>query len=72
VRDSGIGFNQEFNEQIFTIFQRLNDKKEFGGHGIGLALCRKIVGNHNGIIFSKGAENVGAELTMILPDGTEA
>lgn len=66
--DEGIGFDSEFNEQIFTIFQRLNDKKTFDGHGIGLALCRKIAGNHKGLIFSKGTPGVGAELTVILPD----
>jgi signal transduction histidine kinase len=65
--DNGIGFSQQYAEQIFTIFQRLNDKSKYGGYGIGLALCRRIIENHNGIIFAKGTENEGATFVFILP-----
>lgn len=67
ISDNGIGFSQDYGEQIFTIFQRLNDKSKYGGYGIGLALCRRIVENHNGIIFAKGEENIGAQFVFILP-----
>lgn len=67
IEDNGIGFSQEYAEQIFTIFQRLNDKTLYGGYGIGLALCRKIVENHNGIIYASGKVNEGAIFSAILP-----
>jgi PAS domain S-box-containing protein len=67
IADNGIGFSQQYAEQIFTIFQRLNDKSKYGGYGIGLALCRRIVENHNGIISAKGIENEGATFVFVLP-----
>jgi|GEM_PF-3066865 len=65
--DEGIGFANEYKEKIFAIFRRLGDQKGVGGHGIGLALCRKIVDNHNGIIEATGEEGKGAHFTVILP-----
>jgi PAS domain S-box-containing protein len=66
-QDNGIGFSPQYAEQIFAIFQRLNDKSSYGGYGIGLALCRKIVHNHRGLIYAKGKENEGATFVVILP-----
>lgn len=68
IADNGIGFSQQYAEQIFAIFQRLNDRATYGGYGIGLALCRKIIANHNGLVFAKGQENAGATFTVILPE----
>ncbi len=65
--DNGIGFDQEYADKIFTIFQRLNEQSLFGGYGIGLALCRKIVENNNGAIFAEGKQLEGATFTIILP-----
>jgi two-component system CheB/CheR fusion protein len=65
--DNGIGFNEEFADQIFVIFQRLNDQKVFPGTGIGLALCRKIVNNHGGEIYARSKPDEGAEFHIILP-----
>ena len=65
--DNGMGFNQEYSEQIFGLFKRLNHKLEFPGSGIGLSLCRKVVANHNGRIFAKSSENEGASFFIILP-----
>ncbi len=65
--DNGIGFPQAYAERIFQIFQRLHGKQQFQGTGIGLAMCRKIAENHNGLIFAKGDEELGAEFTVILP-----
>jgi signal transduction histidine kinase len=67
VTDNGIGFEQEYAEQIFVIFQRLHRREQFEGTGIGLALCKKIVDFHNGIIFAKGNPGSGASFHIILP-----
>ncbi|MDQ3681607.1 MAG: ATP-binding protein [Bacteroidota bacterium] len=67
VKDNGIGFNQQYAEQVFTIFQRLNARTEFAGTGIGLAMCRKIALNHNGEIYVEAKENEGAIFHIILP-----
>ncbi len=67
ITDNGIGFKQEYAQKIFEIFQRLNDKSEYEGTGIGLALCNKIVTNHNGLIFAQSEENVGTDFHIILP-----
>ena len=65
--DNGIGFDQNYSDKIFTIFQRLNQAQDFSGYGIGLALCRKIVTNHKGLIFAEGKEMQGARFIVILP-----
>ncbi|HVG40810.1 MAG TPA: PAS domain-containing protein [Chitinophagaceae bacterium] len=67
VADNGIGFNEDYANKIFTIFQRLNEKSMYGGYGIGLALCRKIADNHSGIIYAEGKPKEGAAFTFILP-----
>jgi two-component system CheB/CheR fusion protein len=67
VTDNGIGFDQQFGEQIFQIFERLYTADEFEGTGVGLALCKQIVENHHGHIFAKSKENEGATFFVILP-----
>ncbi|RYY44852.1 MAG: PAS domain S-box protein, partial [Chitinophagaceae bacterium] len=67
VKDNGIGFKPEFAEQIFAIFQRLNTSEKYAGSGIGLALCRKIVTNHRGIIFAESTPGEGSSFHIILP-----
>jgi two-component system CheB/CheR fusion protein len=67
-KDDGIGFSAEFAEQIFVIFQRLNEQKNVPGTGIGLALCRKIVDNHGGIISAASKKGEGAEFVIVLPE----
>ncbi|PSL27501.1 ATP-binding protein [Chitinophaga ginsengisoli] len=65
--DNGIGFEQKFAEKIFTIFQRLNEGRQYAGTGIGLTLCKKIVENHHGAIKAEGGLNEGATFTVMLP-----
>lgn len=67
VKDNGIGFDKQYENKIFTIFQRLHSKEVYTGTGIGLSIGKRIVENHNGIIFSKAEENIGAEFHIILP-----
>ncbi len=68
IQDNGIGFNQKYAQQIFTMFQRLNETTNYPGTGIGLALCKKIVQSYHGEIFADGEENKGAKFHVILPE----
>ena len=67
VKDNGIGFEQKYSEKIFTIFQRLHNKEDYKGTGIGLALANKIIKNHHGITYAVARENKGASFHVILP-----
>jgi len=67
VADNGIGFDKQYSERIFQVFQRLHGKHEYPGTGIGLAICKKIVENHNGFITASGVEGEGAVFTIYIP-----
>ena len=65
--DNGIGFENNDSSRIFTLFQRLRGRSEFEGAGIGLAVCKKVVENHSGIIMASGQAGQGAVFTIVLP-----
>jgi signal transduction histidine kinase len=68
VSDDGIGFEQQYADKIFEVFQRLHGRGTYEGTGIGLAICRKIVERHGGIITARGRPGVGAVFAVDLPD----
>lgn len=67
IKDNGIGFDEQYAEKIFTIFQRLHTKEQYEGTGIGLAITRKIIEKHKGAIAATGKEGDGARFVIVLP-----
>jgi len=67
ISDNGIGFEPQYNEQIFQLFQRLHSRRDYEGTGIGLAICKKIVDNHQGVITAHGEPAKGATFLIYLP-----
>jgi light-regulated signal transduction histidine kinase (bacteriophytochrome) len=67
VHDNGIGFDMQFSDRIFLIFQRLHAKENYIGSGIGLAVCKKIVLRHGGQIWVESKPNKGATFSFTLP-----
>jgi signal transduction histidine kinase len=67
VRDNGIGFEQKYANEIFTLFKRLNSNDKFEGTGIGLAICKKIAEQHNGFISAISTVGEGTTFIISLP-----
>lgn len=67
IEDNAIGFEPEFNDEIFQIFRRLHLESEYSGHGIGLAISRRIAEAHGGTLTASGDKGVGAVFTLTLP-----
>ena len=65
--DNGIGFNPIYRQQIFEIFQRLHSKDQYVGTGIGLALSKRVVENHEGLIVAHSEEGKGSTFAVYLP-----
>ena len=67
VEDNGIGFDQNFSHKIFELFQRLHGRNEYSGTGIGLAICKKILQNHQGYITAEGRPGEGSVFSIYIP-----
>lgn len=70
IQDNGIGFEPQNCEKIFEMFERLHGRESYPGTGIGLALCQRIVQNHQGTINASGQVGEGATFTVTLPETT--
>ncbi len=66
-KDNGLGFSQEYAEQIFVLFKRLHDATTYPGTGIGLAICKKIIDNHSGYICAQSKLGEGSTFIFYLP-----
>ncbi len=65
--DNGIGFDQQYSDKIFEVFQRLHGKETYHGTGIVLAIVKKIIDNHKGVITAKGELGKGATFDIYIP-----
>ncbi|MDQ6813001.1 MAG: ATP-binding protein [Bacteroidota bacterium] len=67
ITDNGIGFNEKYMTNVFTLFKRLHTKDKYEGTGIGLAITKRIIEKHNGSIIAKSEEGKGSDFIIVLP-----
>ncbi|MFT4153600.1 ATP-binding protein [Parafilimonas sp.] len=67
IADNGIGFNEQYLDKIFTMFQRLHGRSEYQGTGIGLSIVKKIIEKHNGLVTARSREGKGTTFILVLP-----
>lgn len=67
ITDNGIGFDPQFTDRIFQVFQRLHSRSEFAGTGIGLAICEKVAANHGGALVAHSTPGKGSVFSVYFP-----
>ena len=67
LKDNGIGFEQEYAEDIFKVFTRLHTNSDYSVSGVGLSIVQKVVDNHNGHIWAESKPGEGAAFKILLP-----
>ena len=67
IKDEGIGFDERYAERIFSLFTRLHSKDQYEGAGIGLAIAKRVVEGHGGLITARSRKDVGTEFMILLP-----